>query len=103
VTAQGVAITATTVIQREVADDFRGRVFSFYDMLFNVPFVIGAAVSAAFMPVSGKSYLLVGVAGGGYVLAGVIYSLIVGPPSGGGSRPAPSPASPSAAAQRSSS
>ena len=33
--------------------------FSFYDMLFNVPFVIGAAVSAAFMPVDGKSYALV--------------------------------------------
>jgi MFS family permease len=109
IAAQGVAISATTIIQREVADDFRGRVFSFYDMLFNVPFVIGAAVSAAFMPDTGKSYPLVAVAGGGYVLAGVLYSLVVGPGSwkwgGEGDEGSPSPAtvSPSAPAQRSSS
>jgi MFS family permease len=102
ITAQGVAISATTIIQREVADDFRGRVFSFYDMLFNVPFVIGAAVSAAFMPDSGKSYPLVAVAGGGYVLAGVIYSLVVGPRSGDG-EPSPATVNPSASAQRSNS
>jgi sugar phosphate permease len=108
--AQSVAITATTIIQREVDDVFRGRVFSFYDMLFNVPFVIGAAVSAAFMPDSGKSYPLVAVAGGGYVLAGVLYSLVVGPRSwkwggeaGGGSPAPPATVSPSASAQRSSS
>ncbi len=76
--AQSVAITATTIIQREVDDVFRGRVFSFYDMLFNVPFVIGAAVGAAFMPFDGKSYALVGVASGGYLLAAVAYSLVAG-------------------------
>jgi MFS family permease len=115
IAAQGVAISATTIIQREIEDDFRGRVFSFYDMLFNVPFVIGAAVSAAFMPDSGKSYLLVAVAGGGYVLAGVLYTLLVGPGSvggdgeAGGDSPPTSPslststASPSARAHRSSS
>jgi sugar phosphate permease len=101
--AQGVAITATTVIQQEVDDDFRGRVFSFYDMLFNVPFVIGAAVSAAFMPDDGKSYALVGVAAGGYVLVAVLYALLSGQPSGSpGSSAGPS-ISPSAAAQRSNS
>ena len=104
IVAQGVAITATTVIQREVADDFRGRVFSFYDMLFNVPFVIGAALGAAFMPDTGKSYLLIGVAGAGYVLAAVIYSLVVRQPSAAGGAPASPPAaSPSSPAQRSSS
>jgi hypothetical protein len=102
VAAQGVAISATTIIQREITDDFRGRVFSFYDMLFNVPFVVGAAVSAAFMPVTGKSYPLVAVAGGGYVLAGLVYSLIVGLPAGGASR-SPATVSPSASAHRSSS
>jgi MFS family permease len=101
--AQGVAISATTILQREVADDFRGRVFSFYDLLFNVPFVIGAAVGAAFMPATGKSYLLVGVAAGGYVLAGLVYSLIIRQPPAGGGAPSPPAASPSASAQRSSS
>jgi hypothetical protein len=106
IAAQGVAISATTIIQQEVADDFRGRVFSFYDMLFNVPFVIGAAVSAAFMPDSGKSYPLVAAAGAGYVLAGALYALVAGPPPAeldGESPPASGTTSPSASAQRSSS
>jgi hypothetical protein len=106
IAAQGVAISATTIIQREITDDFRGRVFSFYDMLFNVPFVIGAAAGAAFMPDSGKSYPLVAAAGAGYVLAGALYALVAGPPpveGGGGSPSVPGAVSPSASAQRSSS
>jgi MFS family permease len=102
--AQGVAITATTILQQEVDDGFRGRVFSFYDMLFNVPFVIGAAVAAAFMPFDGKSYPLLAVAGAGYVLAGLAYALLSRQPAGGGSAPSsPDTVSPPAAAQRSSS
>ncbi len=104
IVAQGVAISATTIIQQEVDDDFRGRVFAFYDMLFNAPFVVGAAVGAAFMPATGKSYPLLAVAGGGYVLAGLVYSLLIRQRSGGG--PASSregTASPSRSAQRSSS
>jgi hypothetical protein len=119
VAAQGIAITATTIIQQEVDDGFRGRVFSFYDMLFNAPFVIGAAVSAAFMPFNGKSYPLLGVAGAGYVLAALGYALLSRQRPAGGSESSPaggsesSPAgdssssapaiSPSAAAQRNSS
>jgi MFS family permease len=102
VAAQSVAITATTILQQEVDDGFRGRVFAFYDMLFNVPFVIGVAVSAAFMPADGKSYPLVAAAAGGYVLVAVAYSLLSGPAAAGGSAPGSS-ISPSAAAQRSSS
>jgi MFS family permease len=101
--AQGVAITATTIIQQEVDDGFRGRVFSFYDMLFNAPFVIGAAVSAAFMPFDGKSYPLLAVAGGGYVLAAAVYALLSRQRPTGGSESSPATVSPSAAAQRSSS
>jgi predicted MFS family arabinose efflux permease len=104
IAAQGVAISATTIIQQEVDDDFRGRVFAFYDMLFNAPFVVGAAAGAAFMPVTGKSYPLLAVAGGGYVLAALIYSLLIRQRSGGGSAsPAEGTASPSASAQRRSS
>ena len=39
--AQGVAICATTILQEEVDDAYRGRVFAFYDMMFNVTFVAG--------------------------------------------------------------
>ena len=35
-TRQGVAICATTILQEEVDDAYRGRVFAFYDMMFNV-------------------------------------------------------------------
>jgi MFS family permease len=102
IVAQGVAISATTIIQQEVDDDFRGRVFAFYDMLFNAPFVIGAAIGAAFMPATGKSYPLLAAAGCGYVLAALIYSLLIRQRSVSAS-PAEGTASPSASAQRSSS
>ena len=96
--AQGVAICATTILQQELDDDYRGRAFAFYDMLFNVPFVLGAVVAAQIIPDSGKSYLLIAVAAVGYLLAAVAYGavsrqeLLAGPDPGG-----PSPAGPSAA------
>ena len=66
---QGIAICATTILQEDVGDDYRGRAFSFYDMAFNVLFVIGAAVSAVFMPATGKSAGLIGAVAIGYLLA----------------------------------
>jgi hypothetical protein len=54
------------------------------------------------MPFDGKSYALIGVASGGYVLSAVAYSLLSRQRPAGGS-PSPSAVSPSAAAQRSSS
>jgi MFS family permease len=71
--AQGVAICSTTIIQQRMDDDYRGRVFALYDVLFNVPFVLGAVVAAQIIPDSGKSYLLVAVAATGYLLAAVAY------------------------------
>ena len=57
------AICATTILQEEVDDDYRGRVFSFYDMMFNVAYVAGPRSSRPFMPVTGKSPALVGAGG----------------------------------------
>ena len=54
--AQGVKICVDTLVQRHVDDAFRGRVFSIYDVLFNVAFVLAAPVAAAVVPTSGKSY-----------------------------------------------
>jgi|CZKT01.1.fsa_nt_gi hypothetical protein len=101
--SQGVAICATTIIQEDVDDAFRGRVFAFYDMMFNVTFVAGAAVSAAFMPVTGKSYPMLAVVAAGYLLAAAGYRLVSRQRPGGGSEGATGPPSPSAAAQASSS
>jgi MFS family permease len=91
VVAQGVAICATTTLQQEVDDDFRGRVFSLYDMLFNGAFVAGAAGSALFMPDTGRSYAMLLVVGVGYVLAAGGYWLVSRQPAGGpGTSPGPS-------------
>ena len=74
-TRQGVAICATTILQEEVDDAYRGRVFAFYDMMFNVTYVIGAAISAAFMPSDGRSPAIVAVVAVGYAAAAAAYWL----------------------------
>jgi MFS family permease len=63
--AQGVKICVDTLVQTNVDDAFRGRVFSIYDVVFNVVFVAAAAVGALVVPTSGKSYaLVVGISAG---------------------------------------
>ena len=59
-------------------DDFRGRVFALADMMFNAAFVVGAAVSAAFMPVTGHSAALVAVAAVGYLVTAAGYRALAG-------------------------
>ena len=96
--AQGVAICTATILQQQVDDEFRGRVFSINDMLFNATFVLGAAISAVFMPVNGKSYAMLAVVAAGYLVAAAGYLMLNRqPPAASG------PASPAPAAQRRSS
>lgn len=60
---QGAKIATDTVVQTAVDDSFRGRVFSLYDVLFNVAFVGAAAISAVVLPPDGKSAaVVIGVA-----------------------------------------
>jgi MFS family permease len=101
-TRQGVAICATTILQEEVDDAYRGRVFAFYDMMFNVTYVIGAAISSAFMPSDGRSPVIVGLVAAGFAVASAAYWLAVrrGQSSSGSGGEGMIP---SAAAQRSSS
>ncbi|MBV9593609.1 MAG: MFS transporter [Actinobacteria bacterium] len=54
-TAQGVKICVDTIVQQAIDDDFRGRVFSVYDTLFNVGFVGAAAITALSLPEDGHS------------------------------------------------
>jgi hypothetical protein len=73
-TRQGIAICAVTILQGEVADEYRGRVFAFYDLMSNVPYVAGAALSAAFMPSNGHSPAIVAVVAAGFaILAGAYW------------------------------
>jgi len=98
---QGVAIAATTILQEDITDAYRGRVFSFYDMMFNVTYVLGAALAAAFMPVTGRSPVIMGLVAAGYAVTAAGYWLASrhSVPEAGD----PGPASPSPSAQRSSS
>lgn len=53
--AQGQKIAVDTVVQRDTADDFRGRAFSLYDVLYNAAFVGAAALAAVALPDTGWS------------------------------------------------
>jgi len=96
-TRQGVAICAVTILQEEVDDAYRGRVFAFYDMMFNAAYVAGAALSVAVMPEDGHSPFLVALVAAGYAVVAAAYWLAAGrrqsPPGGSGAE------IPSAAAQ----
>jgi MFS family permease len=100
--SQGIAICATTVLQEEVEDAYRGRLFAFYDVMFNVSLAIGALVSAIFMPLNGKSPAIIGAVAVGYAVAAAGYWLLSRQPASAGSG-GPEGSRPPASAQRTSS
>jgi hypothetical protein len=53
--AQSVKIGVDSTLQRTVADRFRGRVFTIYDLLFNVSYVVAAGMAAMILPASGQA------------------------------------------------
>ncbi|MET7413907.1 MFS transporter [Streptomyces rubiginosohelvolus] len=61
VVTQGSKIATDTVVQTSVDDSFRGRVFSLYDVLFNVAFVSAAGVAALMLPPDGRSVIVLAV------------------------------------------
>ena len=100
--AQGLKICVDTIVQEEVDDAFRGRVFSVYDVVFNAAFVAAAALGALVLPVTGKSYPVLALIAGGYALTALTYARLTAgqPPTPAAPRgPAPRPAdrAPSAA------
>ncbi|WP_375484586.1 MFS transporter [uncultured Jatrophihabitans sp.] len=72
-TSQCIKISVDTVIQHDVPDAFRGRVFALYDMLFNVALVLAATITALALPESGRSPVAVGALTAGWALAAVLY------------------------------
>ena len=56
---QGAKIATDTIVQSSVDDGFRGRIFSVYDVLFNVAFVGAAGIAALMLPPDGRSVPLV--------------------------------------------
>lgn len=76
--AQAIKISVDTLVQQSVADEFRGRVFSLYDTLFNVTFVSAAVLTALTLPDDGYSPASVVTLGGAYALTGLVYLRVAG-------------------------
>ena len=74
--SQGIKIVVDTLVQTHVDDVFRGRVFSLYDVIFNVAFVAAAAVGAVVLPDDGKSYVVLGAVAVGYLLTAAWYARV---------------------------
>jgi MFS family permease len=66
--SQGVKICVDTTVQREVDDRYRGRVFAFYDALFNIALVAAAVLVAVVLPDDGYAPVAVVVVAAVYLL-----------------------------------
>lgn len=55
IAAQSTKITTDTIVQRDTADEYRGRAFTIYDMLYNLGFMTAAAVLGLFVPDDGRA------------------------------------------------
>lgn len=70
---QGAKIAVDTIVQRDTHDDYRGRAFALYDMLYNAAFVGAAALAATALPDSGWSRAVFATLAVAYVLTGLMY------------------------------
>ena len=76
VTAQSIKLCVDTLVQAHVDDEFKGRVFVLYDMIFNVALVVAAVIGAVILPADGVSVpIIVGLAIA-YALLGVWIALV---------------------------
>jgi MFS family permease len=75
IAAQGSKICVDTIVQESVDDAYRGRVFSFYDVIFNIAFVSAAAFGALALPADGNSPAVFAVVAIGYAVTSATYAL----------------------------
>lgn len=73
ISAQGIKICVDTLVHESIDDVFRGRVFSFYDVLFNVVFVASAGFAAWVLPETGRAPALLVAGAVGYLAAAIGY------------------------------
>ena len=55
---QALKVTNDALIQSKIQDEYRGRVFAFYDVAVNAGIMSGALIAAAILPISGRSHAL---------------------------------------------
>ena len=72
-TAQGAKIAVDTIVQRDTADEYRGRAFAFYDVLYNAAFVGAAALAAVALPDTGWSRPTFATLAVVYLVLAVVY------------------------------
>jgi MFS family permease len=75
-TAQCIKICVDTLVQAHLADEFKGRVFVLYDIIFNVALVVAAGIAAMILPASGKSVIVLIVMAICYLLIGLGFALV---------------------------
>lgn len=68
---QGAKIAVDTIVQRDSHDDYRGRAFALYDVLYNAAFVGAAALAAVLLPDTGWSAVVFASVAGVYLLVAV--------------------------------
>ena len=73
-TAQNIKICVDTLVQAHVGDEFKGRAFVLYDMVFNVALVAAAVIGAAILPVDGVSVPILVILAVGYLLVAVLFA-----------------------------
>jgi MFS family permease len=71
--AQGAKIAVDTIVQRDTADDFRGRAFALYDVLYNAAFVGAAALAAVALPDTGWSRGVFALLAAAYLATALVY------------------------------
>ena len=76
--SQSLKICVDTLVQVHVADEFRGRVFALYDMLFNIALVAAAVLTALVLPADGRSPVTVVAIACGYALVAAAYARLAG-------------------------
>ena len=74
-TAQAIKICVDTLVQAHVADEFKGRVFVIYDVIFNVALVAASVIAAIILPANGKSVMILIIMAVCYLLISVWFAL----------------------------
>ena len=82
-----------TLVQAHVDDDFKGRVFVIYDVIFNSALVLAGVIGAVILPTNGRSVLILVLMAAGYLLLAAAFVGKPQPRHGQGHRVAGAPKS----------
>lgn len=69
---QGIKVTNDALVQSKIKDEYRGRVFAFYDVAVNAGIVTGAIGAALLLPDNGVTSILPTVIAASYLFAALV-------------------------------